>query len=271
MPLPRRSRTLGSTQVYTDDSGNAPLYFSLNTALASGTVVATATDDWGGDTSEFSAPVALSKSAAGSVNQRFVFQAYLDLLHRPADAGGQAAFTSFLDNGGTRASVATAITGSTEYRTLVVTELFNRLLFRLPDAAALNYYVPLIAQGGTIEQCKSAIVGSYEYFFTNCSFDNDKFVISAFSELVGRKPDAAAKAFFNGQLNSADSRAVVAAQLANCAEAAQYTVDSHFQQYLHRPADPAAKSLFGNQLQNGLHDEALVTLLLASAEYSGNL
>src|SRR5262249_62229319 len=43
---------------------------------------------------------------AATPNQRFVAQAYLDLLQREADPTGLAGFTAFLDQGGSRAAVA---------------------------------------------------------------------------------------------------------------------------------------------------------------------
>src|SRR5712692_2145361 len=52
-----------------------------------------------------------------AVSLGFVAQTYRDLLHREADAGGLAAFSTALENGtATRSTVALAIQGSPEYQ-----------------------------------------------------------------------------------------------------------------------------------------------------------
>src|SRR5262249_52123529 len=81
---PTAQTFLGRMDVFTDASGNAPIFFTTSALLVGGTVTATATDSEG-NTSEFSAPVNVSPPALGSANQNFVYQAYVDVLHRPAD------------------------------------------------------------------------------------------------------------------------------------------------------------------------------------------
>src|SRR5439155_12361680 len=87
-----------------------------------------------------------------SSNQAFVAQVYLDLLHRPADAGGLAAWTGLLDQGVSRPAVVEAMESSLEYRTDLVQSLYTQYLHRNADPGGLNGFVAFLRSGGSVEQ-----------------------------------------------------------------------------------------------------------------------
>jgi hypothetical protein len=255
--------------VYTDANGNASVFFTTSTALSGGTVTATATDS-AGNTSQFSAPATVTLHPFNTANGNFVFQVYLDLLHRPADAGGQQFFANALNTGASRASVVSALQNTAEYRNLEVTDLYNRLLKRAPDAGGLAAFTAQLAQGSTMEQIEAAFIGSAEYYKASGSTTNG-FLAAAYGDLLGRQPDAGGLTFFGNQLAMAVSRATVATELVSGSEGAQKTVDRLFEQLLHRAADAGAKTYFGTQLQDDMRDEQLVAVLAASDEYFANV
>jgi hypothetical protein len=257
---------LGSSQVYTDANGNAPVLFSTSVKLPSGAVSATATDS-AGNTSEYSIPVATTTVATGNASG-FVSSVFLDMLHRLPDNGGLSYFANQISNGVPLAQVIRAIQNNNEYRGIVVTDLYNRLLNRAPDALGLLIFSNQLAQGTTVEQIEVTMMGSAEYYQNRGGSTPSGFVAAAFNDLLGRAPDSGAQTYFAGLLSGGATRAAVAQQLVSSQEGAQYTVDQLFQKYLHRHADPGGKTYFGNLLALGqVRDEQLAVMLTDSAEY----
>lgn len=261
---------LGAIQVYTDANGNAPVFFSTSKLLPIGTVSATATDSVG-NTSEYSPPVAIKttlNTTPGSDPNGFVSSVFLDLLHRLPDNGGLTFFVGQIKSGVPHSQVVLAVQNNSEYRGIVVTELFNRLLKRAPDPLAVLGFSNLLAQGSTVEQIESIIIGSVEYYQNRGSNNPSGFISAAFSDLLGRAPDNAAQIYFGTAIAEGVTRGAVAQQLVGSQEAAQFTVDKLFQKYLHRHADPGGKAYFGNLLTTGqVRDEQLAVMLINSMEY----
>jgi hypothetical protein len=257
---------LGSILVYTDANGNAPVFFSTNLKLPTGTVSATATDS-GPSTSEYSAPVAITTGLKGDA-AGFVSSVFLDMLHRLPDNGGLSYFANQITDGVPLAQVIQAIQNNNEYRGIVVTDLYNLLLNRAPDPLGLLVFSNQLAQGTTVEQIEVTMMGSAEYYQNRGGSTSSGFIAAAFNDLLGRAPDSGAQTYFAGLLSGGASRAAVAQQLVGSQEAAQNTVDELFQKYLHRHADPGGKTYFGNLLVTGqVRDEQLAVMLTTSGEY----
>ncbi len=100
----------------------------------------------------------------GGTNSSFVAAAFLDLLGRPVDAGGLAAFTSFLAGGGTRAAVAQSIVASTEFLSNLTTGYYRFFLLRNPDAAGLAGFVSALQGGASPNAVLASLLSSAEYF-----------------------------------------------------------------------------------------------------------
>jgi hypothetical protein len=257
---------LGSSQVYTDANGNAPVFFSTNLKLPAGTVSATATDS-AGNTSEYSVPVAIMTGLKGDA-PGFVSSVFLDMLHRLPDNAGLSYFANLISNGVPHAQVIQAIQNNNEYRGIVVTDLYNRLLNRAPDALGLIGFSNQLAQGGTVEQIEVMMISSAEYYQNRGNGTFNGFISAAFNDLLGRAPGSGDQNYFAGLLSGGATRTSIAQQFVGSQEAAQYTVDQLFQKYLHRHADPGGKTYFGNLLAMGqVRDEQLAVMLTDSAEY----
>src|SRR5207253_5590128 len=72
-----------------------------------------------------------------TANQAFLGQFYPDMFHRPLDSSGAASWGGLLDLGVAREQVVQAIAQRQEYRTGLVTHLYQDLLHRQPDPAGL--------------------------------------------------------------------------------------------------------------------------------------
>src|SRR5262249_32659380 len=83
---PEGENLIGTTTVRTTSAGTTPFSASFPVTVAGGWYVTATATSPAGNTSEFSAPVSATAIPYGTANQRFVYQAYLDLLHRPAAA-----------------------------------------------------------------------------------------------------------------------------------------------------------------------------------------
>ncbi len=202
-----------------------------------------------------------------TANQRFVTQAFFDLLKRAPDPTGLAFFTNQLNTGTSRAQVAQQIVTSVEYRTLVVQNIYQTFLRRSADAGGLTTFVNLLNSGGTIEQVQSLIIGSDEYFQTQGGGTNDGFLAALYLDVLGRPIDPTGQATFSQALASGTTRDQVALAILTSGEFRQLLVNGFFLQFLGRAADPTGLSTFVNQLNQGARDEDIIVAIVGSDEY----
>jgi hypothetical protein len=212
--------------------------------------------------------------SAGDQNQRFVAQAFQDLLGRTVDQSGLLFFGSLLDAGIlSRPQVVQQIENSLEFHVNQVNSIYESILNRPADAGALINLTQFLAGGGTVEQIKTALFASQEFFALSQSANttlpagNQRFIDLLFVDEFGRHADAGALTFFGNQLASGLSRATVATELIFSTEAEQDVVNGFYQKFLHRPADSAGLNAFVGALQSGVRDEGVILGLVASGEY----
>jgi hypothetical protein len=92
----------------------------------------------------------LTNDPLPSASQRFVAQAYLDLLKRTADPAGLGYWSHLLDQGmATAEEVVADIEATPEYRAIEVQQVFGLLLNRAATSSELNGYGTFLANGGT--------------------------------------------------------------------------------------------------------------------------
>jgi uncharacterized protein (TIGR03118 family) len=204
-------------------------------------------------------------------NERFVAQVYLDLLQRPADAGGLANWTTMLSQGLSRTQVAAGIESSPEYRAAVVQQLYTSLLHRMADASGLATFSNFLANGGRVEQAQTIIVSSAEYLQTRGGRTNDGFVTALYQDAFNRAVDASGRSTFDQALANGFTPAQVATIVFSSAEFQQDLVQSDYQRFLHRAADNGGLSNFTGALQHGARDEQISIAMVGSAEYFARL
>src|SRR5262249_53830559 len=141
----------------------------------------------------------------------FVTQLYEDLLRRPVDPAGLAAWTALLAQGGSRTQVALDILESLEYRTNQVQELYQRLLHRPADPFGLGVFTTFLANGGTTGQLEALLAASPEYFAGRADGSATGFLTALYQDALHRAPDATGLAGFAQALAAGVPRGDVAA------------------------------------------------------------
>ena len=205
-----------------------------------------------------------------TLNQRFVGQVYIDLLQRPADAGGLSAWSALLNTGVPRSQFVQAIEGSTEYRSKHVQAIYVQLLHRSADSGGLSLFVQFVAGGGTYEQVQATIASSGEYF-QNHGGTNGGFVDALYQDALLRAADSTGRAGFLAALAGGATRKSVADAIFQSDEYHQGLVRGYYQQFLHRPADSAGLAAWVTALRNGTRDEDVIAAFIGSPEYYGLL
>ena len=243
------------TVVFSEDG--VPEATVTSTATIGGT---TSTATIGGTTS--------TATIGGTANQRFVDQVYRDLLGRPPEADGLAAWLAQLDRGTSRGQIVAHIEQSAEYRRDEVTAIYQHYLHRPADPAALEMGAELLSQEGTDEQLSASVAGSPEYFAL-LGGTNEGFLAALFQDALNRPIDAEAKAAFGQVLAAGASRTQIAAIVFASHEYHADVVDAADLELLHRDADAAGLSFWTGQLDAGLTTEQLIASLAASDEYFG--
>jgi uncharacterized delta-60 repeat protein len=220
-------------------------------------------------------------------NQKFVAQAYLDLLSRPVDPTGLSVFANFLNAGGSRQAVASAIESSGEYRADEVQALYQQYLHRPADTGGLGIFSSFLASGGTREQVATILIGSPEYFQNRGGGTNDGFLNALYGDALNRAPDLAGRTQFDAALASGTTTGQIAALILSSTEYKTDLVQSYYQRFLHRSADAGGLAFFvgllgissGNQqpifVSDPLsqfqsqppRDEDIIAMLVGSQEY----
>jgi hypothetical protein len=219
---------------------------------------------------QFSGTVATYTSTV-TASQRFVGQAYLDLLGRTPSPAELSTLSTFLAKGGTRAQVARAVLDSDEYRARLAGSLYQAYLRRPATSSELAACVTLLKAGKTDEQLRAQVLGSSEYLATQGGGTVHGFLAALYLDVLGRPIDPAAEAFFTQQLAKSATREQVALAVLASLEARQDLVRSLYQQFLHRSPSAAELQAAVGLLSNGGTDEDVIASLVGSAEYLQNV
>jgi streptogramin lyase len=200
-------------------------------------------------------------------NGRFVNSLYVNLLGRPADLGGLAAWTASLDAGMSRAQVVLGFETSAEYRTDLVEQAFNHFLHRNADPQGLATSLAFLNSGGTQLGLEAIIVGSAEYFQLRGVSTNDGFLTALYQDTLNRAVDPSGRSSFDQALANGISRTRAAGILLTSMEYDQDLVSAVYQHLLNRIPDPGGLSAWVNALQAGLSQEGFTFGLVTSDEY----
>ena len=100
----------------------------------------------------------------GASNDGFLAALYQDVLGRPIDPSGQAAYSQMLANGMSRGDVAAALLQSTEGSQYRVNQDYIWLLNRNADSAALTAYGSQLASSGQEEAIVVTLLSSDEFY-----------------------------------------------------------------------------------------------------------
>ena len=198
--------------------------------------------------------------------ERFVNNAYVDILGRPADPGGLDFYSRQVFAGRSRYDIATMLDKSPEYLTHVASGLYQRYLGRQGDSGGINFWVNGLARGTATDESEVvSFVASDEYFF-NHGASNASYVYGMYSDALRRQPDPGADYWIN-RLNAGGDRVTAAEAFLYTDEFKADIVNGYYQAFLGRNSDDAGLRYWVTQLQHGVTDEALISLLVSSPEY----
>jgi autotransporter-associated beta strand protein len=201
-----------------------------------------------------------------SPNEIFVSQLYRDLLGRPADAGGLAGWSSALDQGAARSTVALDIEASADYKAVVVRGLYASLLGRQAAEAEVRSWASVLEDGATVEQVKAAFLNSAEYFQRAGGTDAG-IIAGLYHDVLSRAGDAAGLAAWQAALAGGQSRATLAMLFLSSVEYRRDTVAADYQHFLGRAPDAGGLAAFAGLLQQGTSDEQVAAWIAGSEEY----
>jgi hypothetical protein len=223
---------------------------------------------WGGAWQRASwwSGVALPETAA---TRLYVTKVYSDLFGRVPDAGGLETWTAALTSGTPRRSVADAITGSTEYRSRLITGSYREFLGRTPDPAGLQNWLGHMQNGMTIQTMESGFLASEEYF-NQSGRDAATWVTRLYQHVLGRQPGQGEVDHWTGRLAAGSSRQQVALGFLLSTERLSTVVDGYYQHLLGRRIDETGRVHWVTAVQNGVRTEQIIGGIVASEEYYGN-
>jgi hypothetical protein len=208
-------------------------------------------------------------TSAMTANERFITQTYLDLLGRRPSPAELALFDSMLGSGGTRIDVANAVLATDEYRSAVVTSIFNAYLHRLPSSTERAGWVALLAAGASDEQASATVLGSIEYFQNRGGSTIDGFLHALFLDVLGRPIDSGSEAIYLS-LATTTTRAEIALDVLVSSESRTRLVTGIFEQFLDRSPSASELQVFVQALQSGATDENVIADVIGSDEYLAN-
>jgi PAS domain-containing protein len=209
---------------------------------------------------------------AGGTNAAWLDRVYRDVLGRDRDPGSQGFLDALTSGQATRLQVAAVITGSEEYRTLFVTQAYERFLGRRPGAAEIRPWLQLLAQPpvpplARSEEVVAGILASAEYVGKNGN-SGQGWLDSLYRRLLNRLPDApgynAALVFILSETGG--QRLATAAGLTFSPEYLGRTVADAYTRFLGRAASPEEVAPRVEALRRGLTQEQLLAGIAASDE-----
>jgi hypothetical protein len=141
-------------------------------------------------------------------NVDFLERTFLNLLRRPVDPVGLAAYLSAMVGGLSREGVIQSVLASQErreYSMRVVDELYYRVLEREADPMGRASWVGQMIHGASREVVLAAFLNSPEFALKNPFYS--RFVSGLYRAVLGREPDAAGREYWLTYLLHGGSKA----------------------------------------------------------------
>ena len=249
--------------------GSAPLASNLTaqvstTALTQGNYIITASYKSGSaNFADNASWQSLTVDAAS--NRLYVDQLYVMLFHRVAESGS-ATWVNQLENGTTATTVVQELETSSEYRSVLVTDIYARYLNRIPDAGGLAGWTQQMADGTTGKEIEAEILGSHEYYLLQGGTDKNFVTIALFANVLHRNANDADTNYWLTALANGAKPKDVALAFFTSSEYQKLLVDSKYRAYLGRPSDASGLDFWTTKLGSSKTDELLLAGILGSTE-----
>ncbi len=201
----------------------------------------------------------------------FTMQLYRDVLFREADNPGLAFWTKQMDQGLSKAEVASNFIQSDEFQTQVgsLARLYFGAFNRVPDKEGLQFWVNAERSGMNLETMANFFVNSKEFQQSYGALDNSGFLNTIYQNVLHRSPDNAGKAFWMQCLEQGMSRATVLSNFTESQEfkassAEKVTLTLCYVGLLGQAPDPA---VFNDTLNQHQDTVSLIGQLISSQDF----
>jgi hypothetical protein len=199
-----------------------------------------------------------------TANAKWIRNAYLDILNRPASAEEVKAVEKEFAAGVTRESKALAIVKSAEARRLRLAGYYQTFLRRTASPAELDYWISF--RLNMTEQEVIAFFVSSDEYYNKAGNTNALWVTRLYTELLGRNVDAAGLQQWTSLLASGKTRQYVVNGFLTSNEYAQRNIAGMYTNLLRRPADAGGLSYWA-PIFITKNAEEIVPQFLISQEY----
>jgi hypothetical protein len=200
----------------------------------------------------------LPDGTRGTANQRYVAELYHDLLQRPPDGPGLAAWSALLDQGVSRAEVAYRMMTDpgNEHRGVVVRRIYRELVGQDPDYSELTRWITELALGASDEQVAFYITTTRPFWDLKGTDPITRFYIYA----LGRQPDPIGRDAW-GSVHGFYPPNVLEGILQS-PEHREHQAWLWYHTYLGRAPEPGGAEAWASALAAGLSDEAALAAFL---------
>ncbi len=196
-------------------------------------------------------------------NQVFVENLYEVLLNRVADPGSLAGAVKYLNGGGAGVTLVQILQGSTEYRDIEATQLFQRYLGRAPSAAEQANAAGYLASA-TPEQLAAFLAEGPE-FFNDYGDSTDVFVEALYGDILDRVAVPSERYGWDQLITSNGTRAGVAEMFLGLPAYLDLLIEADYPAYVGRPPSPAEQTNLA-KIWPGFNSLDIQALLLGYGE-----
>ncbi|HMJ79169.1 MAG TPA: DUF4214 domain-containing protein [Iamia sp.] len=192
----------------------------------------------------------------------WVVLTYRHLFERPPTNDALRYRTDQLHAGRSRRAMADELVASREHAGVILRRLYDRILGRVPDAASRTYWIDRLVAGERVSTVASFLYGSPE-LYTAAGGTAEGYVAFLYRDILGREPDAAGAAYWEGRIAGGASRIGLARAWYLTPEATGLRAGVMFLDLLHRPPSVAERSSWAERLRR--IDERQVTAAIVSS------
>ncbi|HEV7720662.1 MAG TPA: DUF4214 domain-containing protein [Iamia sp.] len=195
----------------------------------------------------------------------WVRAAYRTLLHHEPSLAQLGHRLGQLEAGRTHLQIATELAESREHAVVIVERIYALVLGRAPDGASRSYWRERVVQG-TVIRPTAQLFASDEYAAAHGGTVGG-FLTGIYEDLMGRAPDEAGLAYWEGRLEAGLSRTDFVLFLAGRSpEVYRGRGARMILELLDRPAAPADADYWGRRLARS-DEPPIEAVVVATAEF----
>lgn len=204
-------------------------------------------------------------SMAPSRTSLYVQEAYQRLVGRAPSSTSAATWTSRLDAGASRLTLASSLTSSVTYRGQIVDAAYGTYLDRSPSATMLAQWRSKLGAGSTQQDLEAYLLASATYY-SLAGGTPRAWVETMSQDLLGRAPTTDQLARWTPGARTVAGRTSVARTVLASTTHLHRRVDGQYQLLLGRASTAKERTTWTTNLRSGVRLETFSARLVASTE-----